>query len=77
VQLARSGGWGSLTDSELRVARLVAQGATNRDAADQLFLSPHTVSTHLRHTFAKLGINSRVELARIAVKEDTAAIEPT
>lgn len=59
-------GWDALTGSERQVAELIAAGATNREAAEQLFLSPHTVSTHLRHTFAKLGINSRVELARLA-----------
>jgi DNA-binding CsgD family transcriptional regulator len=63
-------GWVSLSDSELRVVRVVAAGATNRDAAEQLFLSPHTVSTHLRHTFAKLGINSRNELIRVVLAED-------
>jgi len=65
-------GWNSLSNSELRVARLVAQGATNREAADHLFLSPHTVSTHLRHTFSKLGINSRIELTRIELQNDPA-----
>ena len=59
-------GWGALTDSELAVARLVAQGMTNRDVAERLFVSPHTVSGHLRHVFAKLDINSRVELTRLA-----------
>jgi DNA-binding CsgD family transcriptional regulator len=54
-----------LTRSERRVALLVAGGATNSAAAEQLFLSPHTVSAHLRRTFAKLGVNSRVELARL------------
>jgi DNA-binding CsgD family transcriptional regulator len=48
------------------VARLVAEGLTNREAAERLFVSPHTVNSHLRHVFAKLGINSRVELARLA-----------
>jgi DNA-binding CsgD family transcriptional regulator len=43
---------------------------TNRDAANKLYLSPHTVSTHLRHAFTKLGINSRTELTRIAVEQD-------
>jgi DNA-binding NarL/FixJ family response regulator len=52
-----------LTRSELAVVELVARGATNRQAAERLFLSPHTVSTHLRNTFEKLGIRSRVELA--------------
>ncbi|GAA4584085.1 LuxR family transcriptional regulator [Planotetraspora phitsanulokensis] len=59
-------GWASLTDTERAVAALVAKGLTNRHAAAQMFLSPHTVSTHLRHVFSKLGIASRVELARLA-----------
>ena len=42
------------------------RGLTNREVAERLFLSPHTVSSHLRHVFGKLGINSRVELARLA-----------
>lgn len=58
-------GWGSLTDSELKVADLIAAGATNRNVAEQLDLSLHTVSTHLRNAFAKLGINSRHELAQL------------
>jgi DNA-binding CsgD family transcriptional regulator len=59
-------GWSALTTSELTVARLVAEGLTNREVAERLFVSPHTVSSHLRHVFSKLGINSRVELARLA-----------
>jgi DNA-binding CsgD family transcriptional regulator len=59
-------GWAALTTSELAVAGLVADGLTNREVADRLFVSPHTVNSHLRHVFAKLGINSRVELARLA-----------
>lgn len=54
----------SLTSSELQVVRIIAAGATNREAAEELYLSPHTVSSHLRSAFAKLGINSRVQLAR-------------
>jgi DNA-binding CsgD family transcriptional regulator len=63
-------GWNSLTESELRVVALVGAGATNRDVAARLVLSPHTVSTHLRHAFAKLDINSRVELARIVAQRE-------
>jgi DNA-binding CsgD family transcriptional regulator len=63
-------GWASMTDSELAVARLVAQGLSNREVAERLFLSPHTVSSHLRHVFAKLGVNSRVELTRLAGQHD-------
>jgi DNA-binding CsgD family transcriptional regulator len=51
--------------SELTVARLVAEGLTNREVAERLFVSPHTVNSHLRHAFSKLGISSRVELARV------------
>ncbi|MBB5873641.1 DNA-binding CsgD family transcriptional regulator [Allocatelliglobosispora scoriae] len=54
-----------LTQAELRVVRLVVEGATNREVARQLLLSPHTVDSHLRHVFAKLGISSRVELTRV------------
>lgn len=62
--------WAAMTDSELAVARLVAQGLTNREVAEQLFVSPHTVSSHLRHVFAKLDVNSRVELTRLAADHD-------
>ena len=59
-------GWAAMTDSELAVARLVAQGLTNRQVAEHLFISPHTVSDHLRRVFIKLRVTSRVDLARIA-----------
>jgi DNA-binding CsgD family transcriptional regulator len=61
-------GWESLTHSELAVVRLVAEGMTNRQVARQLYVSPHTVNAHLRHAFSKLDINSRVELARLAIE---------
>ena len=59
-------GWESLTDAELNVARLAAAGYTNRGIADKLFVSPHTVNTHLRHVFDKLDVRSRVDLTRTA-----------
>jgi DNA-binding CsgD family transcriptional regulator len=58
-------GWAALTASELAVVRLIASGLTNRETAVRLFVSPHTVNSHLRHAFTKLGVNSRVELARV------------
>jgi len=61
-------GWAALTDSELAVVRLVASGLTNREVAERLYISPHTVGGHLRHAFEKLGINSRVALTRIAAE---------
>ena len=62
-------GWDSLTDAELRVTDLVAQGLSNRQVANRVFLSTHTVAFHLRHIFWKLGITSRVQLARIAAEQ--------
>lgn len=59
-------GWASLTDTEAKVARLVATGLTNRQVARDLFISPHTVGFHLRQIYRKLAIQSRVDLARIA-----------
>jgi DNA-binding NarL/FixJ family response regulator len=58
-------GWDSLTDAELTVVNLIAQGVTNRDVAEQLHLSLHTVKTHVHNAFAKLGINSRAQLTRL------------
>jgi DNA-binding CsgD family transcriptional regulator/tetratricopeptide (TPR) repeat protein len=49
-------GWASLTDTEKRVAEAVAEGLTNREVAARLYVSPHTVNTHLRHLFQKLGL---------------------
>jgi DNA-binding CsgD family transcriptional regulator len=63
-------GWVAMTKSELAVAQLVAGGLTNREIADRLFVSPHTVNTHLRHVFAKLQINSRVDLTRLATERN-------
>ena len=65
-------GLASLTPGERDVVRLVAEGGTNRQVAQQLFLSPHTVNTHLRNAFGKLGVRSRVELARLVANEDSA-----
>lgn len=65
----RDHAWHALTDAEAKVADLVAQGLTNREVAARLFLSRHTIDAHLRHVFAKLGISSRVELARLADAE--------
>jgi DNA-binding CsgD family transcriptional regulator len=59
-------GWASLTVAERRVVDLAVQGATNRTIGEQLFISPYTVATHMKHIFTKLAINSRVELTRLA-----------
>ena len=65
-ELARIGGRArieGLSASELRVAGLVAKGRTNREIAAALFLTEHTVASHLHRIYAKLGVRSRTELA--------------
>jgi DNA-binding CsgD family transcriptional regulator/tetratricopeptide (TPR) repeat protein len=68
AELARIGGRapssGELTPIELRVAELVAAGRTNKEVAAALFLSARTVEGHLSRVYGKLGVHSRVELAR-------------
>jgi DNA-binding CsgD family transcriptional regulator/tetratricopeptide (TPR) repeat protein len=58
-------GWESLTATEREVSLLVAEGLTNGAVARRLYISPHTVNTHLRHVFAKLGVSNRVALATV------------
>ncbi|WP_240802866.1 helix-turn-helix transcriptional regulator [Streptomyces sp. A1499] len=58
----------SLTPQQLRIARRVAEGATNREVARHLSVSPRTVDHHLRNVFALLGVRSRVELSRLVAR---------
>ncbi|HSH61285.1 MAG TPA: helix-turn-helix transcriptional regulator, partial [Acidimicrobiales bacterium] len=60
-------GWEALTASEQRVVALVAEGLTNAQIAKALFVSRHTVESHVSHVFTKLGVASRTELAARAV----------
>jgi DNA-binding NarL/FixJ family response regulator len=53
----------ALTASELRVAEMAEDGMTNREIAQALFVTQRTVETHLTHTYQKLDISSRAELA--------------
>jgi predicted ATPase/DNA-binding CsgD family transcriptional regulator len=59
-------GWASLTPTELRVVALVAEGLTNPQIAERLFMSRSTVKSHVEHIFAKLGVRRRSELAAAA-----------
>ncbi|MFD0004816.1 LuxR C-terminal-related transcriptional regulator [Streptomyces sp. NPDC127178] len=61
---------GRLTAQQLLVARMAAEGATNREIADRLALSPRTIDHHLRGVFSRLGIRSRIELVRLIAEVD-------
>ncbi len=56
-------GWEALTVTEQKVAVLVATGGSNADIAAQMFLSPRTIQTHVSNILAKLGLQSRVQVA--------------
>jgi DNA-binding CsgD family transcriptional regulator/tetratricopeptide (TPR) repeat protein len=62
-------GWKGLTSTERAVAELVAEGLTNQEIADRVYISTHTVAHHLRQAFRKLDIGSRVELACVVVEQ--------
>lgn len=64
----------TLTAQEVRVAQIVAQGATNKEAAARLFLSPKTIEVHLGHIYAKLGVRSRTELAALLLGSSSIGI---
>ena len=59
---------GPLSPAERRVAALVAEGLSNQAIADELIVSRHTVDTHVKRCFAKLGLRSRVELATLVLR---------
>jgi DNA-binding CsgD family transcriptional regulator len=61
-------GWGSLTDTERRVADLVSAALTNAQIAERMYLSRHIIDFHLRQIYRKLNIGSRIELARLVLE---------
>ncbi|HET7688782.1 MAG TPA: response regulator transcription factor, partial [Nocardioidaceae bacterium] len=64
-----------LTDRELDVLRLVAQGITNREIAEQLFIAENTVKNHVRNILEKLHLHSRMEAVLYAVREKLFELE--
>ena len=60
----------TLTPAELRIACMIGDGASNRDIAEWLSISPKTVEAHLSRIYRKLGVRSRVDVAREIAKED-------
>ena len=61
-------GWAALTDTEQAVATLLAEGLSNPDIADRMFISRRTVQFHVSNILGKLGLSSRVELAALVVR---------
>ncbi|MEU2435505.1 LuxR C-terminal-related transcriptional regulator [Streptomyces rubradiris] len=73
---ARPDGLARLTPQQLRIARRVAQGLTNREVALSLSVSTRTVDYHLRNVFAALGVRSRMELARLVAQAGQTVARP-
>lgn len=69
---SRAKGPFGLTVYEMRVVALLPKGLTNREIADELYLSVNTVKTHLRHAMAKMGVSDRTEAAALAQREGIA-----
>jgi predicted ATPase/class 3 adenylate cyclase/DNA-binding CsgD family transcriptional regulator len=64
-----SSGWAAVTPTELEVVKLVSDGLGNKDIATKLLISPRTVQAHLNHIYRKLGITSRLQLAKKAARQ--------
>ena len=65
----------ALTSQELQVARLAAEGLTNKEIADRIYLSPRTVSSHLYKVFPKLRITNRNQLRRALEQGEPSVLE--
>jgi DNA-binding CsgD family transcriptional regulator len=65
------GGWGSLTTTERKVVQLAAEGFTNPEIGERMFISKATVNTHLAHIFKKLDVHSRAELTAHTIRRQT------
>jgi DNA-binding CsgD family transcriptional regulator len=76
VPEATIGGWDTLTRAERRVAKLIADGHTNRSIAHELVVSESTVATHLRSIFGKLGVASRVQLTVSIMQAQRYVLQP-
>lgn len=68
IRTRASTGWAALTRTERDVVKLISEGLGNKDVAARLFVSPRTIQSHLTHTYAKLGLTSRVQLAQEAAR---------
>jgi DNA-binding CsgD family transcriptional regulator len=62
VRSRAPGGWAQLSPQELQIAQLAAEGLSNREIGERLYLSHRTVGSHLYRLFPKLGVTSRAQL---------------
>ncbi len=69
-----SGGWESLTPTEVQVVQLAAEGLTNPEIGEQMFIARGTVKMHLSHIYAKLDIRNRSELASLVTRRNEGAL---
>jgi DNA-binding CsgD family transcriptional regulator/tetratricopeptide (TPR) repeat protein len=74
--VTRKQGVAGLTARELEVLRLVAEGRSNQQIAEALFISRKTASVHVSHILTKLGVNTRVEAAAVAHRLDLSGAAP-
>jgi len=64
-----------LTEREMEVLQAVAQGKSNREIGETLFISPHTVQVHVRNIFSKLDVNNRIEVVAYAARQGWITLE--
>jgi DNA-binding CsgD family transcriptional regulator len=75
IEARRTFGWESLSESERRVADLVARGHSNKEIGERLYMSHRTVGSHLYRIFPKLGLRSRVQLALLVIERSVETTE--
>ncbi|MFC1892921.1 response regulator transcription factor, partial [Chloroflexota bacterium] len=68
-------GYGKLTEREMDFLKLMSRGLSNKEIADELFLSIRTVQGHLRHIFEKLGVSNRMEAVLYALKDGLVTLD--
>jgi len=66
----------TLTDREKQVLKLVAEGKSNKEVADDLGISVKTAMTHREHVMEKLGLHNRTELVRFAIRQGVIRVDP-